>query len=95
MTIEPQVVNVYHDDNHEPFQPFDEVVFAQQPWRSTTLGYNLPRCDAFTPITTSTNFQNQPLHTNINLVPINFEMIQLHLFNKLEQLCHIDQRLYN
>ncbi len=28
-TTQPQVVNVYHDDNHEPIQPFDEVVFAQ------------------------------------------------------------------
>jgi hypothetical protein len=35
-------MNVYHDDNHEyePIQLFDEIVFAQQPWWSTTLGYN-------------------------------------------------------
>jgi hypothetical protein len=25
------VVNVHNDDNHEHVQPFDEVVFVQQP----------------------------------------------------------------
>jgi hypothetical protein len=66
-------VNVYHDDNHEPIQPFDEVVFAQQPWQSTTPGYDLLRTGASTPIT-SIGFQHQPPHTNINLVPTNLEM---------------------
>jgi len=28
---QPRVVNVHNDDNHEHFQPFDEVVFVQQP----------------------------------------------------------------
>ncbi len=68
-------MNVYHDDNHEPIQPFDEVVFAQQPWRFATPSYNLPKTDAFTPITTFVSFQNQPLLTNINLVSINSDMI--------------------
>jgi hypothetical protein len=27
-TTQPHVVNLYHDDNHEPIQPFDEVVFV-------------------------------------------------------------------
>jgi hypothetical protein len=63
-TTQPQVVNVYHDDNHEPIQPFDEVVFVRQPWQFATLGYNLPKTNA------STGFQNQPPHTNINLVPL-------------------------
>ncbi len=66
-------MNVYHDDNHEPIQPFDEVVFAQQPWQSTTPGYDLLRTGASTPIT-SIGFQHQPPHTNINLVPTNLEM---------------------
>ncbi len=65
-------MNVYHDDNHELVQPFDEVVSARQPWQSATPSNNLPKIDAFTPITTAINFQNQPLHTNINLVLINF-----------------------
>jgi hypothetical protein len=78
-------VNVYHDDNHELVKPFDEIVSVQQPWQYATLGYNLPRIGASTPITTSTGFQNQPSHTNIHLVPTNLEMEQLHLPNKLEQ----------
>jgi hypothetical protein len=67
-------VSVYHDDNHEPIQPFDEVVFARQPWRFATMGYNLLRTDASTPITTFVGFQHQPPHTNTNLVPTNLEM---------------------
>jgi hypothetical protein len=31
-TTQLKVVCVYHDDNHEPVQPFDEVVSIQQPW---------------------------------------------------------------
>jgi hypothetical protein len=58
-------VSVHNDDNHEHVQLFDEVVSIQQPWLSTTLGYNLLRTEAFTPITTSTSFQNQPSHSNI------------------------------
>jgi hypothetical protein len=90
MTTQPWAMNVYHDDNRELVQPFDEVVSAQQPWQSTTPCYNLLRTDAFTPIITSVDFQNQPLHTNINLVPTNSKMEQLHLFNRFKQLCHID-----
>jgi hypothetical protein len=62
---EPKVVSVHNDDNHEPIQSFNEVVYVQQPWRSSTLGYNLPKTNASTPITTSTSFQNQPSYTNI------------------------------
>jgi hypothetical protein len=83
-------MSVYHDDNHEPIQPLDEVVFARQPWRFATPSYNLFRTGASTPITTSIGFQHQPPHTNINLVPTNLEMEQLHLLNRLEQLPHID-----
>jgi hypothetical protein len=43
-------MNVYHDDNHEHVQPFDEAVFAQQPWRFATPCYNLPIIGASTPI---------------------------------------------
>ncbi len=68
------MVNVHNDDNHEPIQMFDEVISVQQPWRSTTPCYNLPKIDAFTSITTSIGFQNQPSHTNIHLVPTNSEM---------------------
>jgi len=64
-------MNVHHDDNHELVQSFDEVVFVKQPWQSATLCYYLPITNALTPITTSISFQNQPLDTNINLVPIN------------------------
>jgi hypothetical protein len=46
--------------------------------------YNLPRTGAYTPITTSIGFQNQPPHTNIHLVPTNSEMEQLYLLNRLE-----------
>jgi hypothetical protein len=82
-------VSVYHDDNYEPIQPFDEVVFAQQPWQSTTPSYDLLRNDASTPIT-SIGFQHQPPHTNINLAPTNLEMERLRPLNKSEQLHHID-----
>ncbi len=53
------MVNVHNDDNHEPIQSFHEVVSIQQPWRSATLGYNLPKIGVFTPIITSPSFQNQ------------------------------------
>jgi hypothetical protein len=62
-----RVANVHNDDNHE-------VVFVKKPWQSTTLGYNLPKTSASTPITTLAGFQNQPPHTDIHLVPINLEM---------------------
>jgi hypothetical protein len=74
-------VNVHNDDNHEPIQLFEEVVYVQQPWWSKNLGYNLPKTSASTPIITFVNFQNQPSHTNIHLVPTNLEMEQLHLIN--------------
>ncbi len=67
-------MNVYHDDNHEPIQPFDEVVFVLQPWQFVTSGNNLPKIDAFPPITTFVSFQNQPPYTNIHLVPTNSKM---------------------
>ncbi len=67
---QPQEVNVYYDDNHE-------LVYAQQPWWYATPCYNLPK------IATSTSFQNHPPNTDINLVPTNLEMEQLHLLNKL------------
>jgi hypothetical protein len=51
--------------------------------------------NAFTLITTSVSFQNQPSHTNIHLVPTNSEMERLHLLNRLEQLCHVDQKPFN
>ncbi len=75
--------SVQNDDNHEPIQPFDKVVSNQQPWRLATPIYNLPIISASTPIT-SIGFQNQPLHTHIHLVPINLEMEQFHLLNKLQ-----------
>jgi len=65
-----KVVSVHNDDNHEHVQPLDEVIFVQQPWRSITPCYNLPKIGASTPITTFVGFQNQPSHTNIHLVPI-------------------------
>jgi hypothetical protein len=37
-----------------------------------------------TPIATSDGFQNQPLITNINLVPTNLEVEWLQLLNRLE-----------
>jgi hypothetical protein len=52
-----RVVSVHNDDNREFVQPFDEVVFVQQPWRSTTPRYNLPRTDVSTSITTYVGFQ--------------------------------------
>jgi hypothetical protein len=52
---------------------------------------NLPKTNASTPIITYANFQNQPSHTNIHLVPTNLEMKRLHLVNRLEQLCHVNQ----
>jgi hypothetical protein len=52
-------VSVYHD-NHELVQPFDKVVFARQPWRSTTPCYNFPKTSAFTLIATSSGF-SKPL----------------------------------
>jgi hypothetical protein len=76
-------MNVYHD-NHEPIQPFDKVVSAWQPQRSTTPGYNLPKTSAFTPIVTSFGFQNHPPNIDINLVPTNLKMERFHLLNKLE-----------
>jgi hypothetical protein len=85
-----EVVNVHNDDNHEHVQPLDEVISVQQPWRSTTLGYNLPRISASTPITTFAGFQNQASHTNIHLVSTNLEMERFHLLNRLEQLHHLD-----
>jgi hypothetical protein len=63
-------VNVYHDDNHEPIQPFDEVVFARQAWQFATPDYNLLRIGAFTPITTSVGFQHQPHHTTSIWYPL-------------------------
>jgi hypothetical protein len=65
------MLNVHNDDNHELVQPFDEVIYVQQPWQSTTPCYNLPKSGAFTPIKTFVGFQNQPSHTNIHLVPTN------------------------
>ncbi len=52
------MVSVHNDDNHEPIQPFDEVVSVQQPWWSTTPGYILPKTSASTPITTFAGFSN-------------------------------------
>jgi hypothetical protein len=71
---QPKVVSVHNDDNHEPIQSFNEVVFVRQPWRSSTLGYNLPRTNASTLITRFASFQNQPSYTNIHLVPNNSKM---------------------
>jgi hypothetical protein len=68
-----KVVNVQNDDNHEHVQLFYEVVSIWQSWRFATLGYNLPKTSASTPITFAI-FQNQPSHTNIHLVPINSKM---------------------
>jgi hypothetical protein len=31
-----RVMNVYHNDNHEPVQSFNEVVIARQPWQFAT-----------------------------------------------------------
>jgi hypothetical protein len=67
-------MNVYHDDNHELVQLFDEVISPWQTWQSITLGYNLPKTSASTPVATFIGFQNQPPNTNINLVFINLEM---------------------
>jgi len=73
-------MNVYHDDNYEHVQPFDEVVSAQ-PWQFATPSYNLPKASASTPIATFVGFQNHPPNTNINLVPTNLEMERLHLLS--------------
>jgi len=54
------VVNVHNGDNHEPIQPFDEVIYVQQPWRFASPSYNLPKTNASTSITTSASFLNQP-----------------------------------
>jgi hypothetical protein len=70
----PKVVNVHNGENHGPIQPFDEVVFAQQPWQSTTHGYYLPGIGAPIRIGTFASFQNQLLNTNITLVPTNLEL---------------------
>ncbi len=40
-------------------------------------------------------FKNQPSHTNIHLVPINLKIKQLHLLNRLEELCHVFQKPSN
>ncbi len=63
-------MNGHNDDNHEHVQPFDEVVFVQQPWRSTTPSYNLPKTDAYAPVITFVGFQNQPLHTKFICYPL-------------------------
>jgi len=52
-----RVMNVHNDGNHEPIQPFDEVVSIQQPWQSTIQGYYLPRKGSLTLIATSIGFQ--------------------------------------
>ncbi len=83
-STQPWVVSLYHDDNHEPIQPFDEIVSTRQRWQFATLCYYLLRNSAPTPIATSTNFENQPSNTNINLVNINLVMEWLQLFNKLK-----------
>jgi hypothetical protein len=44
---QPRVASVHNGDNHEHVQLFDEVFYTWQPWRSITLGYNLPRTNAF------------------------------------------------
>jgi hypothetical protein len=77
-------MNVYHDDSHEPIQPFDEIVSVWQPWQFVTQGNNLPKTDASTQITTSVGFQNQPPYTNIHLVPTNSKMEWLYLLKRLE-----------
>jgi hypothetical protein len=67
-------VNVHHDDNHEFIQPFDEIVSIKQPWQSATPSYYLPISGAPTPIVIYVGFQNQPLTTNVNLVPTNLKV---------------------
>jgi hypothetical protein len=74
---------------------FDEIVSVRQLWQSTTPSYNLLRTSAFTPTTLFASFQNQPPHTNINLLFVNSEMERLHLLSRLEQLHHISQRPSN
>ncbi len=51
-------MNVYHDDNHELVQPFDEVVSIQQPCWFATPNYNILKTSGSKPITTSIGFQN-------------------------------------
>jgi len=82
-------VNVHNDEHHEPVQLFDEVVFIQQTWQSATPSYNLLKIGAFTLITTSTSFQTNH-HINVHLIPTNLEMERFHLFNRLEQLRHVN-----
>jgi hypothetical protein len=94
-STESRVVNVHNGDNHKPIQLFDEIVFVWQPWRTITPSYYLPRRGAPTSIETFAGFQKQPPNTNINLVPTNLKMERLQLFNRLEQLRHIDQKLSN
>ncbi len=74
MITQPRVVTGHNDGNHEHIQPVDEVVRVQQPWRSITPGYNLPKINASRPITTFASFQNQPSRTNIPSIPINSKM---------------------
>jgi hypothetical protein len=71
--LKPWVMSIHHDDNHEFVQLFD-IVSVRQPWKFATLDYYLPITNAPTPIATSIGFQNQPLVTNINLVPTNSKM---------------------
>jgi hypothetical protein len=88
-------MSVFHDDNHEHVQSFDEVVFIWQPWGFATRGYNLFKISAYTRIALNTSFQNHPPNTNINLVPTDSMMEWFHLLNRLEQLHHIDWRPLN
>jgi hypothetical protein len=72
-SIQPWVVSVHHDNNHEPIQLFDEIVSTRQPWQFVTPSYYLSKINAPTPNTTFVGFQNQPPITNINLVPTNLK----------------------
>jgi len=87
-------VNVYHDDNHESIQSFDEVISTRQPWLSVASNYKLFRIGASTPIATFVS-QNQPPNTNSNLVSTNSKMERLRLLNRWEWLHHINQRVSN
>ncbi len=32
IVIQLKVASVHNDDNHEPIQLFDDVIYVQQPW---------------------------------------------------------------
>jgi hypothetical protein len=80
----------HNGDNYENIQQFDEVVSTQQQWPSATPKYFIPIISVPTPIAIFDGLQSSQLGPNMDLVPINLEMEQIHLINELKQLHCID-----